>query len=66
MSNFPPKVTSEEQKKGHHALRLSFIRTSPLHHESFVHLFAGGGGRAAPAAPLDTPLNRVSEWVGVG
>ena len=33
---------SREEQKSHHALRLSFIRISPLHHESFVHLSAKG------------------------
>ena len=39
---------SEEQKKGHHALRLSFICISPLHHESFVNLSAGNAPGYAP------------------
>ena len=37
---FRPK-SSEEQKKNHHTVRMSFIRISPLHHESFLHLSAG-------------------------
>ena len=48
MSNFSA-LSQVKRKKGHHALRLSFIRIFPLHHESFVHLSAEGG--AAPAAP---------------
>ena len=43
----PPKV-KRRAKKGHHAIRLSFIRISPLHHENFLHLSAGGKGAVAP------------------
>ena len=49
-SVFRPK-SSEEQKKGHQALRLSFIRISLLHHKRFVHFSAGGGGGGGGAAP---------------
>ena len=52
--NLKPSVFRPESKrrakKGHHALRLSFIRISPLHHGSFVHCIWGSG------LPLDTPL----------
>ena len=50
---FPPKVKLKV-KKGHHALRLSFIRIlriSPSHHESFVHLSAEEGGAAPAVSP---------------
>ena len=40
--------SSEEQKKGHHALRLFFIRISPLHLKSFVHLSAKGDRLPGP------------------
>ena len=46
---FPPKIKLKV-KKGHHALRLSFIRIlriSPSHQESFVHLSAEEGGRGS-------------------
>ena len=41
-------MSSEEQKRDLHALRLLFIRITPLHHESFVHLSAGGRFPSAP------------------
>ena len=55
-----PKST-EEQKKGHHALRLSFIRTSPLHHKSFMHLYVGGARPQHP--PLDMPQIWLFYWL---
>ena len=50
LSVFHPK-SSEEKKKGHHALRLSVIRILPLQHESFVQLSVCvcGGGYAPEA-----------------
>ena len=33
---FPPKSSEKQKEKDHHALKLSFIRMSPLHHENFV------------------------------
>ena len=47
---FRPKSRAKKKKKDHHALRLSFIRILPLHHESYVHLSAEGGAPGyAPA-----------------
>ena len=46
-SVFHPKSSEEQKRKGHHALRLSFIRILPLHHKSLVHLSAGEGSAAA-------------------
>ena len=50
----------KSEKKGHHALRLSFIRISPLQLESFV-LLSAGGGNAFPeyALLLASPVCKV-------
>ena len=55
MSNFSPQV-KRRAKKSFHALKLSFIRKSLLHRESFVHLFAGGRGGGSSGLFLDMPL----------
>ena len=69
MSNFPAQ-SQVKSKKCHHAPRLFFFFYTCItfHHESFVHLFAGGG--ACPRPPrirfcfdvtyhLQTPLSSV-------
>ena len=39
------KKKIKKKDKGHYALKLSFMRISPLHRESFVHLSADRGAR---------------------
>ena len=45
---FSAQIQVKSKKKGHHALRLSFLRISPL----FAFVCKGGGGPIALGTPL--------------
>ena len=63
---FSGPMSSEEQKKRSSRFRLSFIRISPLHHESFVHLSAGrGGGPSGPPGFAHAVLTQGMLWNGM-